>query len=68
MKQCRLKAVLNLPGETFKPNKINVRSSLLYFERREKPDEFFEDSYKVTVCQIKSLGYLGSGEKIRGFD
>ncbi|WP_330178100.1 N-6 DNA methylase [Candidatus Vondammii sp. HM_W22] len=68
MQQCRLKAVFNLPHETFKPNKINVKSSLLFFERREEPDFEFEDSYKVTVCKLDSLGYQGSGEKVRGFD
>lgn len=68
MQNCRLKAVVNLPSETFKPNKINVRSSLLYFERRENSDFDFEDHYKVTICQVKSLGYLGSGDKVRGFD
>ncbi|WP_439870823.1 N-6 DNA methylase [Pseudomonas syringae] len=68
MQHCQLKAVVNLPSETFKPNKINVRSSLLYFERRELPDTEFEDHYKVTICQVKSLGYQGSGDKIRGFD
>lgn len=68
MVQCRLKAVFNLPSETFKPNKINVKSSLLYFERREQPDSDFEDIYKVTVCKLESLGYYGSGDKIRGFD
>jgi type I restriction enzyme M protein len=68
MGNCRLKAVLRLPSETFKPNKINVRSSILYFERREKPDLEFEDSYTVTIGSIYSLGYYGSGDKIRGFD
>lgn len=68
MKQCRLKAVFNLPNETFKPNKINVKSSLLYFVRRREVDEEFEDHYKVTICKIESLGYFGSGDKIRGFD
>lgn len=67
MQQCYLKGVFSLPNETFKPNKINVRSSLLYFERRDSPDLDYEDSYKVTVCRIDSLGYYGSGEKIRGF-
>lgn len=67
MQQCRLKGVFNLPNETFKPNKINVKSSLLYFERRDEPDTDYEDSYKVTVCKIDSLGYQGSGDKIRGF-
>ena len=67
MQQCRLKGVFNLPNETFKPNKINVKSSLLYFERRDEPDMDYEDNYTVTVCKIDSLGYQGSGEKIRGF-
>lgn len=68
LKECRLKAVINLPSETFKPNKINVKSSVLYFERRESPDLYFEDSYKITICKLDTLGYLGSGDKIRGFD
>lgn len=68
MQRCRLKAVFSLPYETFKPNKINVKSSLLYFERRSILDEEFEDNYKITICKIDSLGYLGSGDKIRGFD
>ncbi len=67
MQQCRLKAVINLPPETFKPNKINVKSSLLYFEKREEVDTEFEDTYKVSICRIESLGYQGSGEKERGF-
>lgn len=67
MQQCRLKGVFNLPNDTFKPNKINVKSSLLYFERRDVPDLDYEDCYQVTVCKIDSLGYQGSGEKIRGF-
>ena len=68
MQNCRLIGVFNLPNETFKPNKINVKSSLLYFERRNEPDFEFEDNYKVTICRIESLGYLGSGDKIRGFE
>ncbi|MBB3117571.1 N-6 DNA methylase [Pseudoduganella violacea] len=68
LQQCRLKAVVSLPNETFKPNKINVKSSLLYLEKRETPDLDLEDVYKVVVCKIDSLGYIGSGEKIRGFD
>ncbi|TCB95880.1 type I restriction endonuclease subunit M [Kosakonia quasisacchari] len=68
MANCKLKAVLRLPSETFKPNKINVRSSLLYFERRYRPDIELEDSYTVTIGSVNSLGYYGSGDKIRGFD
>ncbi|OVZ88150.1 hypothetical protein CBW54_09795 [Yersinia kristensenii] len=68
MVHCRLKAVLKLPSETFKPNKINVRSSLLYFERRSSPDHEYDDAYTVSIGRIDSLGYYGSGDKIRGFD
>jgi type I restriction enzyme M protein len=68
LQNCKLIAVVNLPNETFKPNKINVKSSLLYFEKRENADLYFEEKYKVTICQFSSLGYQGSGDKIRGFD
>lgn len=65
---CIIKAVINLPPETFKPNKINVKSSVLYLEKRETIDVDLEDNYKVTFCALDSLGYMGSGDKIRGFD
>ncbi|MCT4006868.1 N-6 DNA methylase [Elizabethkingia anophelis] len=68
LENCKLICVVNLPYETFKPNKINVKSSLLYLEKRESPDIDFEDNYNVTVCKFESLGYHGSGDKIRGFD
>lgn len=68
LKHCRLIAAISLPSETFKPNKINVKSSLLYLEKRAIPDEDFEDIYKITVCEFSSLGYYGSGDKIRSFD
>lgn len=41
---------------------------MLYFERRELPDEDLEESYKVTICKLNSLGYQGSGDKVRDFD
>lgn len=68
LQHCKIICVVNLPNETFKPNKINVKSSLLYLEKRVTPDVDFEDNYKVTICQFDSLGYQGSGDKIRGFD
>ncbi len=68
LQQCKLIAIINLPNETFKPNKINVKCSLLYLEKKENIDIDLEDNYKVTVCKLHSLGYYGSGEKIRNFD
>ena len=64
----KVKAVVRLPEETFKPNKINVRSSVLLMEKRENPDVDLDDSYDVKFVDLASLGYHGSGEAIRGFD
>ena len=68
LQNCRIKAVLRLPEDTFKPNKINVRSSVLYMQRLEQEDVDFEERYRVTFCDLQSLGYIGSGDTIRGFD
>jgi hypothetical protein len=54
--------------ETFKPNKINIKASVLVLERREMDDEDLDEDYPVVFCRIASLGYQGSGEEIRGFD
>jgi type I restriction enzyme M protein len=63
----KLKAVLRLPEVTFKPNKINVRSSILHFERHENDDVDQESNHLVTFIDVFNLGYLGSGDSIRGF-
>jgi type I restriction enzyme M protein len=68
LQTARLRVVLRLPEVTFKPNKINVRSSVLYFSRHEKEDLDKEASYDVTFVDMKNLGYQGSGDPIRGFD
>jgi type I restriction enzyme M protein len=66
--KCQVVAVVSLPDETFKPNKINVKASLLYLRRLDNDDVDYELDYKVTFCELKSLGYAGSGDKIRGFN
>jgi len=68
LQHCVVRAIVHLPDVTFKPNKINVRSSIVYLVRREFPDVDFEASYDVTFIDLKSLGYQGSGDPIRGFD
>ena len=65
---CRICAVVRLPDETFKPNKINVKASLLYLQKFEEPDENEDSDYQVTFIDLLSLGYEGSGDIIRGFD
>ena len=68
LKTCKVEAVLSLPDETFKPNKINVRSSVLVIRKREEIDADRTDSYPIAFITIDSLGYEGSGDDIRGFD
>jgi type I restriction enzyme M protein len=67
LQNTELRAVIQLPDETFKPNKINVRSSVLLLRRREHEDVDLEKQHSVTFCELKSLGYTGSSD-VRGFD
>jgi type I restriction enzyme M protein len=68
LRTCRVETVLELPEETFRPNKINVKSSVLVLRRREDSDEDLVDNYPIAFVRVNSLGYEGSGEEIRGFD
>ena len=68
LRTCKVEAVLSLPDETFKPNKINVRSSVLVIRKREEIDADMTDSYPIAFITVDSLGYERSGNDIRGFD
>lgn len=68
LRTCRVEYVVRLPDETFKPNKINVRSSLLVLQRRNSDDTDYSDDYPITFVEVESLGYDGSGQQIRAFD
>ena len=59
---CWLEAVIRLPEETFKANKINLLSSVLLLKRRDDVDENLADNYPVAFCDLLSLG------AIRGFN
>lgn len=67
---CKVLAVVRLPDETFKPNKINVRSSLLYLQRKTEEERTLGDdiSHNVAFVDLQSLGMDGAGDPIRGFD
>lgn len=67
LKECRLEKVISLPEETFKPNKINVKSSVLVLKKRQERDEDLADTYPIMFIKINSLGYEGSGTEMRGF-
>lgn len=68
LKTCRIEYVISVPEETFKPNKINVKTSVLVLKKRDKDDEFLEDEYPILFLRIQSLGYDGAGNETRGFD
>lgn len=68
LQECRLLAIVRLPDETFKPNKINVRSSVLYMRRSDQPDVDLVNNYLVTFIDVLNLGYDSSGDSVRGFN
>ena len=67
MQRAKIIAIMQLPEVTFKPNKINIRSSVLLMQRRENNDIDLLDPDPVTFINLKTLGYIGTGEAIRGF-
>lgn len=65
---CKIKAIIQLPAETFKPNKINVKSSLLYLVRKTEEEERYCDDYFFSLVKLNTLGFDSSGSDLRGFD
>lgn len=63
-----LRGVVRLPDTTFKPNKINVKSSVLHFVKRSAPNADLDDDYPVFFLDLDTLGYHGSGEAIRNLN
>ena len=68
LNMCKIKAIVGLPTETFKPNKINVRSSLLYLTRKTTEEEKADDDYTFALVKLDTLGFDPSGNDLRGFD
>ena len=61
IKECFIDGVIRLPDVTFKPNKINVRSSVLLMTR--KPDEDVEQDHPIRMVELEQLGYDSKGEE-----
>lgn len=68
VRNCDVEMIVSLPDETFKPNKINVRSSVLLLRRKESEQADPTQSSAVRFVKLSSLGYEGSGDLIRGFN
>ena len=67
-KECRIEYIISLPEETFKPNKINVKSDVIVMVKRGESDEDLLDDHEIGLVKINSLGYEGSGDEIKGFN
>ena len=67
LSSCKILSIISLPEETFKPNKINVKSSVLHLKVRDDKIDPTEEDYLISMIDLRSLGYYGSGEEIRGF-
>lgn len=65
---CKIKAIIELPIETFKPNKINVKSSLLYLQKKTDEEIKNDEDYNFYLVKLNTLGYDQSGNDIRGFN
>jgi type I restriction enzyme M protein len=68
MEHMTIRGIVRLPDVTFKPNKINVKSSVLHMVKREVPSPDRDDDYPVFFLDVWTLGYQGSGDLIRNLD
>jgi type I restriction enzyme M protein len=68
LENSRVRSVVSLPPVTFKPNKITVKSSVLMFERIDPETMDPDADYPIRFVTLETLGFLPSGELIRGFD
>ena len=68
LKNCRIKAIIELPIETFKPNKINVKSSLLYLQKKTEDEIKNDEDYSLYLVRLNTLGFDSSGNNLRNFN
>jgi type I restriction enzyme M protein len=68
MEHTRIRGIVRLPDVTFKPNKINVKASVLHLEKRNVSNPDLDHDYPVFFLDVRTLGYQGSGETIRNLD
>jgi type I restriction enzyme M protein len=59
--QCHLDAVISMPEVTFRPNKINVRSSLLLLTKKQDEDDV--QDYPIRMIEMNQMGYGSMGEE-----
>ena len=63
IEHCHIDAVVSLPDVTFRPNKINVKSSLLLLSRKRNEDEV--QDYPIRMIEMHRMGYTSLGEEDR---
>jgi type I restriction enzyme M protein len=61
VENCYVDSIVSLPDVTFKPNKINVKCSVLLLTKKATDDEAQE--YPVRMIEMQTLGYNSMGEE-----
>lgn len=63
-KSC-IEAIVSLPKAAFSPNKINVKTSILYLKKKEgtNPEDYIQD-YPIRVIDLNEIGYNKRGDII----
>ncbi|GAB6928234.1 N-6 DNA methylase [Paenibacillus sp. JCM 10914] len=60
---CFIEAIVSLPKSAFAPNKINVKTSILYLKKKNSdyPEDILQD-YPVRMIQMTQVGYNKKGD------
>jgi type I restriction enzyme M protein len=61
LQNCRIQWIISLPDVTFKPNKINVRSSIIIMKKID-PDIDMNKVYDIKFIKLNDVGYDSRGE------
>lgn len=61
IERCHVDAVVSLPEVTFKPNRINVKASLLLLTKKRDEDEV--QDYPLRMIEMQRMGYTATGEE-----
>jgi type I restriction enzyme M protein len=62
--QCKIRAIVSLPVETFTPFGANIKTSIL-FARKWRKNESKKD-YSIFLSRVDNVGYDATGRKREG--
>lgn len=59
MEHMIIKAIISLPVVTFKPYGANVKTSIVFLQKKKYPNEEQKD---VIMAEVKNIGYTVTGK------